>query len=73
MLAHELRFGVDWPLSKTEPKERLYAALQKMFPTSTDENGNEVKSLTESYYKYKQEYVRHLGFNPHNKNLSESI
>ena len=44
--------------------------LQQMFPTSSDEEIDEVKSFTESYHKYKRDYVRHLGFNPEEENLS---
>ena len=44
-----------------------------MFPISADEKVNEVKSFTESYHKYKREYVKHLSFNPEQENLSMSI
>ena len=54
-------------------KERVHTALQQIFPTSADEDVDDVKSLTESYHKYKREYVKHLGFNPDNKNLCEFI
>ena len=54
-----------------DSKERLFAALEQMFPISAEEKINRVKSLTESYHKYKREYVQHLGFNPDNKNLSK--
>ena len=50
-------------------QERLHAVLQQMLPTSADDEVDDVKSLTESYHKYKREYVKHLGFNPKNKNL----
>ena len=49
----------------------LDVALQQMFPTSADENGDKVQSLTESYQKYKREYVKHLCFNPEEENLSK--
>ena len=63
MLTHELRYG--------ESRDRLHVALQQMFPTSADEKGDDVKSLTESYHKYKEEYVKHIGFNPEEENLSK--
>ena len=44
-------------------KEFLYVALQQMFPTSSGEKVDEVKALTESYHKYKMEYLKHLSFN----------
>ena len=42
-----------------------------MFPASTDTKEDGLKSLTESYHKYKREYVKHLGFNPEEENLSK--
>ena len=53
------------------PQERIRTFLQQMLPTSADEEVDDVKSLTESYHKYKREYVKHLGFNTNNENLSE--
>ena len=56
----------------TESKERLSAALNRMLSNSlVDDEIDEVKSLTESYHKYKREYVKHLSFNPANENLSK--
>ena len=71
MLTYEFRYKTRWHYSEEESKERLFAALQQMFPTSTEEKIDRVKSLTETYHKYKREYVQHLGFNPDNKNLSK--
>ena len=68
MLNQELHHGF---YGQTEPKERLFAALQQMFPVSAEEKIDRVKSLTEIYHKYKREYVQHLSFNPDNKNLSK--
>ena len=51
----------------------LDIALQQMFPNSADEKGDEVKSLTVEYHKYKREYVKHLVFNPEEENLSRCI
>ena len=59
--------GVIW--TKSEVKEHLL----QMFPISADEKVDEVKSFTESYHKYKREYVKHLSFNPEEENLSMSI
>ena len=42
-----------------------------MFPTTAEEKVDEVQSVTESYHKYKREYVEHLSFNPKEDNLSE--
>ena len=68
MLTQELSH-VAW---ERESKERLSVALQRMLSTSAvDENIDEMKSLTESYHKYKREYVKHLSFNPNNENLSK--
>ena len=68
MLTQELNHGVKYWNSGS--KERL----QQMFPTSaSDEEVDGVKSLTESYHKYKREYVKHLSFNPEEENLSKCI
>ena len=69
MLTEEL---IEEKMFKTESKERLSIALQRMLSTSSaDEKIDTVKSLTESYHKYKREYVKHLGFNPDSENLSK--
>ena len=65
MLTQELSHGVKYWESGS--KERL----QQMFPASADEKVDGVKSFTESYHKYKKEYVKHLGFNPKEGNLSK--
>ena len=66
-LAEEIYSGVRvWNRGS---QERFHAVLQQMFPTSADDEVDDAKSLTESYHKYKREYVKHLGFNPDNKNL----
>ena len=56
---------------KSESKERLSVALQRMLSSAVDEKIDEVKSLTESYHKYKREYVKNLNFNPDNENISK--
>ena len=71
LLTHELRYGVSWRSGQSESQERLYAALQQMFPTSSDKKVDEVKTLTESYHKYKREYAKHLCFNSKEENLSK--
>ena len=69
MLTQEL---IEEKRYKTESKERLSIALQRMLSTSSaDEKIDIVKSLTESYHKYKREYVKHLSFNPEEENLSK--
>ena len=65
MLTQELIDGASfW---KDGPKERL----QQMFPNSADEEEDGLKSLKESYRKYKKEYVKDLNFNPGEENLSK--
>ena len=65
MLTQELGYGSQI--------ERLNVALQEMFSASADKKVDEVKSLAESYHKYKHEYVKHLCFNPDNENLSKCL
>ena len=71
MLTHELRYGVTWNWNQKESRDHLFVALQEMFPASTEEKLDEVQSVTESYHKYKREYVKHLSFNPEEDNLSK--
>ena len=52
-------------------KDDLRLALQQMLPVSIEEGADDVRSMTEEYHRYKREYVKHLNFNPGNKNLSE--
>ena len=70
MLTRELRYGLQWSYGHKESRDRLHVALQQMFPASEDEKGDALKSLTESYHKYKEEYVKHICFNPE-ENLSK--
>ena len=63
MLTQELGHG------ESGSKERL----QQLFPNLIEEEDAGVKSFTESYHKYKKEYVKHLSFNPEEENLSKSI
>ena len=43
-----------------------------MFPNiSADENTDDVKLLTKAYHKYKEEYVKHIYFNPEGARLSK--
>ena len=71
MLTHELRYGVTWSYNQWKSRDRLFVALQEMFPTTAEEKEDKVQSITESYHKYKREYVKHLSFNPEEENLSE--
>ena len=66
MLTKEMSHGItSW---RSGSKERL----QQMFPSSASEEEEDgVKTFTESYHKYKREYVKHLGFNPEEENLSK--
>ena len=50
---------------------QLHDVLQRMVSTSVNEKVDKVASLKESYHKYKKEYVKHLGFDPNNENLSK--
>ena len=50
--------------------ERVLIALQQMFAISADKKEDDLKSFKESYLKYKRKYVKHIGFNPDNDNLS---
>ena len=67
MLTQELSHGITKYSWVSGSKERL----QQMFPTSAKEEEDGVKSFTESYHKYKREYVKHLSFNPEEENLSK--
>ena len=69
MLTQKLSHGVEW--RGNEFKEDFDAFLQQIFPTSIEEKTDEVKTLTEIYHKYKKEYVKHIGFNPEEENLSK--
>ena len=51
--------------------KRIEAVFQEMFPTSSSEDGTLI--FSETYRKYKRNYVRHLSFNPENQNLSMVI
>ena len=66
MLTEELGNG-----RRFDSKERLDVAFQHMFPTSAEEREDEIQSLTESYHKYKREYVKHLSFTPDGEFLSK--
>ena len=69
-MAKELSKGVRF-WKQIEHKESI-DALQEMFSTSSaDEKEDEIMSLTEGYHKFKREYVKHLAFNPDNKQLSK--
>ena len=49
-------------------KERLKEMLEEL-----EEEEDGMKSFTESYHKYKREYVKHLNFKPEEGNLSKCI
>ena len=67
MLTQELSHGVR--LWESGSKERL----QQMFPASTDQKVDGVKSLSEKYHQYKRNYVKNLSFYPKADNLSKCI
>ena len=47
--------GVVW--SQSRDKKSLNVALERMFETSPDVNAEEVKLVTERYFKYKRDYA----------------
>ena len=52
--------------------KRFLDVFQQMFPNiSADENTDDVKLLTKAYHKYKEEYVKHIYFNPEGARLSK--
>ena len=57
--------------SKSESKDRMIAALEQMFPALAESDVDDMTVFTESYHKYKKNFVKHLLFNPNNKNLSK--
>ena len=69
MLYKELANELTW--GRVENREQFRVALQERFPISAEEKVDEVQSVTESYHKYKHEYVKHLSFNVDNKKLSK--
>ena len=59
-------------MSEIWPNQRMDAVLQQMFPNSlADEDVQDVTSLTETYHKYKREYVQQLLFDPEDETLSK--
>ena len=54
----------------TDQRKRILA-LQQMFSAPAGEKVAGVNSLTESYHKYKREYVKNLSFKPEEENLSK--
>ena len=68
--------GFQTVLQKFEQDDELLRPLQELFPgSSADENEKEdtIVLLTEAYYNYKRKYVKHLTFNPKEKNLSKDL
>ena len=61
--------GVWWRSS--ESAEIFGAALQKMRIVGADDGEDGVTKLTEKYYKYKREYVKHISFKPEKDILSK--
>ena len=57
--------------NQEESKQRMLAVLQQMFPALGESNVDDMTEFTESYHKYKKNFVKHLLFNPNNKNLSK--
>ena len=66
-LTEEIYDGVDYWRSGSQ--ERVHTAMQQIFSTSADEDVDDVKSLRESYHKYKRGYAKHHRFNPYIENL----
>ena len=56
----------------TQGKNHIETAFQQMFPnTLEDEKVDDVRELTEAYYKYKKEYVKLLSFTLEGENQSK--
>ena len=55
-----------------EDEASLENALTELFPTSTEENEDDVSLLMmEKYMMYKKNYMKHLQFDPELENLSK--
>ena len=68
--------GFQTVLQKLEQDDELLRPLQELFPSSSaDEKEKEdtIVSLTEAYHNYKRKYVKHLTFNPKEKNFSKDL
>ena len=62
--------------SADEKDNKLLQPLQELFPSSSadeDEKEDTIVLLTEAYHNYKRKYVKHLTFNPKEKNLSKDL
>ena len=56
----------------TQGKNHIETAFQQLFPnTLEDEKVDDVRELTEAYYKYKKEYVKLLSFTLEGENQSK--
>ena len=60
-----------WPVL-AQGKKRIDAAFPELFPKSeANETVFNVTAFTESYHKYKREYVKHVSFTPEGKSPSK--
>ena len=58
---------------KPESKDRMIAALNQMFPALAASRVDEVTRLTETYHKYKREYLKHIMFELGTKGFSKCL
>ena len=57
-------------ISQEWNNDHINAVLQQMFPDSLeDDNVDHVRTLTETYHRYKRKYVQQLSLDPRAKNL----
>ena len=57
--------------NQEESKQRMLGVLQQMFPALAESDVDDMTVFTESYHQYKKNFVKHLLFDPNNKNLSK--
>ena len=61
-------------LQKFEQDDEILQPLQELFSSSSEnEKEDDILLLTEAYHNYKRKYVKHLTFNPKEKNLSKDL
>ena len=63
-------------LQKFEQDDELLQPLQELFSSSSGNENDEEDSIllqTEAYHNYKRKYVKHLTFNPKEKNFSKDL
>ena len=57
---------------ESEYFNHLDVVLQQLFPDSSAEGtADDIETLTNTYQRYKREYVKHISFDPYGDNLSK--